>query len=81
MRNKPVAVLGNNRHETIVWMKREIKVMPLDGPDGRMWVDKDGQQYWIVEDERQTKGVEFSDYMKTPNYASLEDAVKTRIRK
>lgn len=81
MRNKPIAILSSDRNATMIWLKTTFDAMPMDSANSRMWMDKKGQQYWIVEDAMHTKGVEFSEYFKAPNYISLEDIVKTRVRK
>lgn len=81
---KPIAILSSNLERTIEWAVNILEVNRVDVSNRRLVkADKDGvhlQTYIVIQDHEQALVWEFTDYVKAPDYFTLEDTVKTRIR-
>ena len=84
MRNTPikpftVAVVASSIHETIDWLKSQYKVREINGAQRRITMEN-GDVYIIVTLPEHARACEFHKYIVAPNYFTLEDEVRTRIR-
>ena len=74
-----IAVLSSNFHTTSEWIIRTKSLGRFDKANG-IFTGNDGTEYIIVSNREQIYGWEFTGYEKSPDYETLEDLVKTRIR-
>lgn len=76
---KPVAVLSSNLETTIEWLKGfgecEVKLA-----ERKVIFNKSKRVYVIIQNIEQAYAWEFSTYICAPDYFTLEDVVKTRIK-
>lgn len=82
MHLKPIAVVADNINIALEWLRQKIgsdnihKVNMIN----RRIDTKDGLTYIIVVNKEQARGFEFSSMMIAPDFESLIDVVKRRIR-
>jgi hypothetical protein len=79
MMEKPVAVVSSNYYETLNWIRNNWDVVAEDQINNRIRL-KDGRTLVIINNREGALGWEFSDYLIAPNYSTLVDVVKSRIR-
>ncbi len=78
-----VAVLSCRFHDTLYWLvyvhigKRYVKEI---NEQCRRVEDTSEDLYYIVSRDEHALGMEFDRYLIAPDYHSLEDTVKSRIR-
>lgn len=78
-----VAVLSCNKSGTIDWLTRLLR--DPNNPNkpnvvmSQGIVLMGGDKYFVITEETQIRGLEIDAYMKSPNYWTLEDTVKSRI--
>jgi len=76
---KPIAVLSSNFSETLQWMKKEFKIKRILMVS-KIVITEDDKEYIIVSKTEQVRGWELAGYIIAPDYESLEQEVKSRIR-
>ena len=76
---KQVAVLSSNLEASLVWLKDQFKCKRFLATS-RIFISEDDTRYFIVSISEHIKGMEFDNYIKAPDYYSLEDDLKSRIR-
>lgn len=76
---KPIAILSSNFNETIQWIKRNFEIESLN-ISTREFTTKTGSRYIIIMKEEQVRGIHFADYIKSPDYYTLEDIVKAQVK-
>lgn len=74
-----IAVLSCNFHETLNWLmttndKSQVKL------SRSLVISEKGDEYFIISTIEQAHEMEFNKYIKAPDYYTLEDVVKTRVR-
>jgi hypothetical protein len=78
---KRIAVLSSNFAATLMWMERfsslNIKEINIGNRTAK---DHEGNVYLVVTEPEQVRGYLFTDYIKAPDYFTLEDVVKSQIR-
>lgn len=77
--SKPIAILSSNPNKTLEWAKEHLKIGTINFSN-RWLKDKQGQEYYIVSIPDEVYGFEFGGYIKAPDFETLEDIIKTRIR-
>jgi len=74
---RPIAVLSSNLTQSIEWLRSRYEINYIS----KRWCkDINGNEYFIVSKREHIMAFEFSDYIKAPDFKTLEDLVKTRIR-
>lgn len=75
---RPVALLSAPYYsDTVTWMKLNYPVKKIEG---RTVTLLSGEVYHIVTRIEDMEGMEFSGYVIAPNYRSLVDEIKVRIK-
>lgn len=82
---KLIAVLSNEFTTTLDWLLYTyLKNVPRDSyftiNMSRKRITTKNNTYIIVNNRQQLLGLELNDYIKAPDYESLEDTAKIRIR-
>lgn len=77
---KPIVILSSNFHQTLQWALSRYEGITAANISQRWLKDKNGQEYYIIDRPEQIYGFEISGYVKAPDFQSLEDIVKLRIR-
>lgn len=75
---KPIAILSCNWERTVEWAVNELGVTNIN-VNNRAMKNKN-QRFIVIDEKEQCLSWEFSGYLKAPDYETLEDIVKTRIR-
>jgi len=76
---KPIAVLSSNLTQSLEWLRSRYEIETIDILN-RWCRAKNGTEYYIVSNYNHMIGFEFSGYIKAPDFETLEDLVKTRIK-
>jgi hypothetical protein len=79
MRDKPIAVLSRDIFATIQWLRGQIQIDHMDISRNLIRA-RDGKEYRIIQTEAQANGCEFKEYVRAPDFYTLEDVVRERIR-
>lgn len=79
MNQKPIAILSNNWAASIEWLRKTRKIITINAAQKTLWDDCD-QMYKIVNRLEDITAHEFSSYMRAPDFWTLEDKIKERIR-
>jgi len=76
----PIAVLCTSVQYAVNWLQadRGLDIKHVNLSQARV-TDVDGQVYMLVRDQQHIRGYHFASYLKSPDYYSLEDELKTRI--
>jgi hypothetical protein len=74
-----IAVLSSNFNQSIVWLREQYNIVEVNKMN-RKARDINGNIYIIVDIPMMAYGYEFSSYLKAPDFFTLEDVVKSRIR-
>lgn len=76
------AILSSDYAATRIWFEKEYNnwIRKYDAVRRTYTLDNGGQ-YTIISHESEARGMEFDSYVKSPDYYTLEDVVKTRIHK
>jgi hypothetical protein len=79
-----IAVLSSNYISTLEWLLnvylKNIPKTDLSINQSRGTITTKNNRYIIVSTNEQIYGLEINDIIKAPNYSSLEDVAKSRIR-
>lgn len=74
-----IAVLTNNKTETFRWIKDQFKIATISVSNWHIEL-LDGRDLRLVSSQDDIVGLIFTDIIKSPQYETLEDQVKMRIR-
>lgn len=78
-----IAVLSCNYNDTWNWLIQthigRDKVKQANQRTASI-IDINDNEYYIITDASQARGMEFQSYIKSPNFYTLEDTIKERIR-
>lgn len=79
---KPIAILSSNLELTIQWAVNELNVTKINLVNRRLTGRNSTGivEYVMIFEHEQCLSWEFSDVIKAPDYYTLEDAVRQRIR-
>jgi hypothetical protein len=77
---KPIAILSTNREATIAWAVNELGVDRVQYSSKRLTNTKAKLEYVIIQEKEECLSWEFQSVIIAPDYESLEDVVRTRIR-
>lgn len=77
--NKPIAVVSSNYEATRRWLTTAFKIVS-ENLARRILIDEAGVQYIIVTEPNYAIAFEFSAVMVAPDYQTLLDVVRQRIR-
>lgn len=80
MINKPIAVITNNIPVTYQWLRETYKVDLINTTLRTASCSKDKKEYVLISDKEQALAWEFSGYIVSPFYESLEQTVRSRVR-
>lgn len=72
-----IAVLSSDFSSTAAWIMNTFKVKEANLMRRRFLLE-DGKVMYIVSDFAQAYGMRFTEYVKAPNYFTLEDVVRSR---
>lgn len=76
---KPIAVLSSNLEQTSNWIRETQQIVTINKMQ-RSFTNKQGTIFIVIMNMNQVEGWEFSVYLIAPDYYSLLDIVKERIR-
>ena len=76
---KPIAVVAPTITSGMLWINKNFKVKKFYINTGRFLLE-DGRVLIVIAEPQHLFGYEFSDVMTTPDYESLLDLVKVRVR-
>mgnify|MGYP003575711464 CR=1 FL=1 len=74
-----IAILSCNIHATWKWASKTFEIQ-TDNMAHRTFTTMDGKEYIIVVFPEHARGMLFESYLKAPDYETLEDLIKTRLR-
>lgn len=74
-----IAVLSSHIKQTIDWLKKEYKIKSFN-TDTNVMTDYDGHSYHIISRPEHIYGHMFNQYIKAPDFYTLEDLVKAQVR-
>lgn len=74
-----IAILSSNFHSTLEWARNELKVNTVN-ISRRFLKDDKENEYYIINNPEQAYGFKFDKYIKAPDFETLEDIVRSRIK-
>lgn len=75
----PIAILSSNYNKTIDWINKEYDVKEINVTERRITL-VNGDILVIISHMAMLLGYEFDSYRKAPDFETLENLVKLRIR-
>lgn len=76
----PIAILSSNIDRTVEWLKKEYDIKTINLMERRITLIND-QVLIIVTNSTMLLGYEFAGYRRAPDFETLEDLVKLRVKK
>jgi len=77
-----IAILSSNLNKTVEWFRNNVGIKNIETyySSSKIFKMKDGSEYIIISSPEEARGWEFTSYHKAPDFETLEDIIKTRIK-
>lgn len=74
-----IAILSSNYRETMNWVQQTFNIKLMRHSDWS-FVTEDGREYMIITRPEQVGKLRFEEYLRAPDFFTLEDVVKAQVR-